>query len=77
MGITRDNVEEYMMNIVELGRKKKKKLPKKIEVLLKCLPESPYKAQFRLEIEALERESYIKGSNDCHAAMVKSGKIPA
>lgn len=43
--------------------------PKKIDVLLKCLPESSFKEQLREEIEKIAKESYLKGSQDCHDVM--------
>lgn len=49
--------------------------PKKIDVLLKCLPESPYKEQLRAEIDALSKESYLQGSKDCHDAMMQNHKV--
>ena len=59
--------------------KKTGTFPLKIEVLLKCLPDAPFKEHLQAEIEQLCKESYLKGSQDCHNAMnksvVKTGKV--
>lgn len=49
--------------------------PQKIDVLLKCLPESPFKEKLRAEIEAIAKEAYLKGSQDCYDAKMKERKI--
>jgi hypothetical protein len=59
--------------------KKTGTFPLKIEVLLKCLPDAPFKKHLQAEIERLCKESYIQGHQDCRDVtnkyVVKTGKV--